>query len=207
MSPIQLLNLNLDSSIVLGGLVLLLIAVARASAKLPGQTRRQLMIAIALLLLSVLLGAVGSTVQSIAASRSVGVSRDALATVTPIVSLLFLARVLLLLASVSILAFLVIRGSDGPGQEEELHEWSWGAFVLGPIWGVFNRVYFGLLALVPILGFYVAIYLGVHGRSLAWNRSAMQSADFRRKQRHWDRAGIVVFLVVLSLFLVRFWPS
>lgn len=202
----QLLNLNLDSSVVLVGLVLLLIAAARASSRLSGQTRRQLIVAISLLILSVLLAMVGSTVQHIAVSRSVGASREALASVGPIVSLLFLARVFLLLASVAILAFLVIRSGAGPEEEERLHKWSWGAFALAPIWGVFNRVYVGLLALVPILGFYVAIYLGIHGKNLAWNRSAKQSADFDRKQALWDRAGIVGLVLVVALALVRFWP-
>jgi hypothetical protein len=207
MSPVQILNLNLDSTVIAVGLVCLLIAAARTSTVLPGQVRRQLLVAISLLILSVLLGSLGNTVQSLAVAQSRGMSTKTLESVTPIVSLLFFARVLLLLVSVSILAFLVVRRTDGAGGEQELHQWSWGAFVLAPVWGVFNRTYIGLLALVPILGFYVAIYLGIYGRELAWNRSEKQADDFRRRQTYWDRAGLTVFLFALVLLFVRFWPQ
>lgn len=38
--------------------------------------------------------------------------------------------------------------------------WSWGAFFWSWIWSPFNRVWIGLLALVPYVGLLVAIYLG-----------------------------------------------
>ncbi len=60
-----------------------------------------------------------------------------------------------------------IENNSGQGRGIEIPNgikgWSWGAFLFNWIWAVFNKVWIGLLALVPFVGFMLAmifIYLG-----------------------------------------------
>ena len=69
--------------------------------------------------------------------------------------------------------------------------WSWGAFLLNWIWAVCNRTYIGLLALIPYIGFGVAIWLGFKGREMAWKNGNWQSVEhFNRVQRKWSQWGV-----------------
>lgn len=78
--------------------------------------------------------------------------------------------------------------------------WSWGAFLWNWIWSPFNRVWIGLLALVPYIGFLVAIYLGIKGRELAWRHKRWDSIEhFNRVQRSWSKWGLIIVLGVVGL--------
>jgi MFS family permease len=69
--------------------------------------------------------------------------------------------------------------------------WSWGAFLLNWIWAICNRTYIGLLALIPYVGFGVALWLGFKGRELAWKNGSWQSVEhFNRVQRRWSQWGV-----------------
>ena len=69
--------------------------------------------------------------------------------------------------------------------------WSWGAFLLNWIWAVCNRTYIGLLALIPYIGFGVAIWLGFKGREMAWKNGNWESVEhFNRVQRKWSQWGV-----------------
>jgi putative copper export protein len=73
--------------------------------------------------------------------------------------------------------------------------WSWGAFFLSWIWAVFNKTRHGLLALVPYVGFLVAIYLGVKGRELAWRNKRWESLEqFNQVQRRWSVWGAIIVI-------------
>ncbi|MCB2070724.1 MAG: hypothetical protein KDF67_14455, partial [Ottowia sp.] len=62
--------------------------------------------------------------------------------------------------------------------------WSWGAFLWNWIWAIGNQTWIGLLALVPLIGLFVAIYLGIRGRELAWQNRRWDSVEhFQRVQR------------------------
>jgi hypothetical protein len=75
--------------------------------------------------------------------------------------------------------------------------WSWGAFLLNWVWSIFNRTWFGLLALIPYLGFFVAIYLGFKGRELAWRNKRWESLEhFNRVQRSWSKWGLIILVVI-----------
>jgi hypothetical protein len=79
---------------------------------------------------------------------------------------------------------------------EEIKGWSWGAFVLTWIWGIFNGVLIALLCLIPYFGFVWAIVLGVQGNEWAWRNKKWDSIEhFKNTQRSWNIAGIVVFAV------------
>ena len=73
--------------------------------------------------------------------------------------------------------------------------WSWGAFFMNWIWAIGNKTWIGLLALIPYIGFIVAIVLGIYGRKWAWQNKRWESVEhFQRVQRKWSFWG--VFLVV-----------
>tara|TARA_B100001059_G_scaffold46785_1_gene39618 strand:- start:4469 stop:4912 length:444 start_codon:yes stop_codon:yes gene_type:complete len=75
---------------------------------------------------------------------------------------------------------------------------SWGAFSLNWIWGGFNKTYIGFLALVPYIGFIVAIYLGFKGRELAWKNKKWDSVEhFNRVQKKWSIWGLCLLLIPL----------
>ena len=79
---------------------------------------------------------------------------------------------------------------------EGIKGWSWGALLLNTIWGVFNRSYIGLLALIPYVGFVFAIYLGLKGRELAWKNKYWESVEhFNAVQRKWTLWGVWLTLL------------
>ena len=84
---------------------------------------------------------------------------------------------------------------------EEIKGWNWGGFLLAPFWPVSNRVGIGLLAWVPVVGFWMAIALGVKGNEWAWKSRRWQSIDqFKTHQKRWAIAGIVLGISVNLIF-------
>ena len=61
----------------------------------------------------------------------------------------------------------------------ELEGFSWAAFLWGGIWAAAHRVWIGLLAFVPLVGFFMSIVLGVKGREWAWRAGAVSDAESR----------------------------
>ena len=95
--------------------------------------------------------------------------------------------------------------------DREINSWNWGAFLLSWIWGIFNNVYWTLIALIPIplVGLVVAIIAGVKGTRQSWENGKWQDADieaFKKKQKGWAIAGFIVFGLFL-LIPVFFWSS
>lgn len=78
--------------------------------------------------------------------------------------------------------------------------WSWGAFLIAPIWAIGNKTWIGLLAVIPYLGFVVAIVLGFKGREWAWKNNDWDSLEhFNRVQRRWSLWGMVPYLILLGI--------
>jgi Tfp pilus assembly major pilin PilA/ribosomal protein L40E len=80
--------------------------------------------------------------------------------------------------------------------------WSWGAFLLNWIWAIGNRSWWGLLAVIPYIGFVVAVWLGFKGREMAWRNRQWDSVDhFNRVQKKWSQwgVGVVVGLGLLGI--------
>ena len=97
--------------------------------------------------------------------------------------------------------------SSGSGKDAVLPDgirgWSWGAFFLNWIWAVFNRTFIGLLALIPYVGFIMAIVLGVKGREWAWQNKRWESVEhFNAVQRQWSFWGVVLTLGIAGLGIV-----
>lgn len=78
---------------------------------------------------------------------------------------------------------------------EGVKGWSWGAFLLNWVWAIGNRTWWGLLAIIPYVGFGVAIWLGIKGREMAWQARQWDSVEhFNRVQKKWSQWGVGLIL-------------
>lgn len=98
----------------------------------------------------------------------------------------------------------------------ELRGFNWGAFLLGPAWGLGNKVWIALplflIWFVPIpiqfpgglLIYYgLTFFLAARGNELAWRSKRWSSVDhFRRTQRTWMKWGLAVAALNLMFGLV-----
>lgn len=72
----------------------------------------------------------------------------------------------------------------------ELRGWNWGAFFLNAVWGVGNKTYVALLALVPFVNVVMVFILGRNGNKWAWKNGEWESVDhFKKVQKKWNYAG------------------
>jgi hypothetical protein len=92
-------------------------------------------------------------------------------------------------------------GIDPDNIPPEINRWNWGAFFLNWIWGVGNNTYIALLALIPFVGFVMIFVLGAKGSRWAWRNGRWDSvAHFKRVQRRWAIAGLVVWFGMAAIF-------
>lgn len=83
--------------------------------------------------------------------------------------------------------------------------WCWGGFLLNWVWAIRFRVWWGLLAFVPLVGLAVPVWLGIKGRELAWRRGEWASVQaFNDAQRKWSIGGAVVTVLACLLFVGNF---
>ncbi len=88
------------------------------------------------------------------------------------------------------------KGSDIP---ECIQGWNWGAFLLNWIWAIFNKTWIGLLCLIPYLGIFMLVYLGIYGNKLAWQNKRWASIEeFQRIQKLWAIAGLLVNIAFIT---------
>lgn len=94
-------------------------------------------------------------------------------------------------------------------------KFSWAAFLMPGIWGLFNgcwwmllvNIGYFILALVPILGiisvfasFITNIFFGINGTRWAWeNRTWTSPQSFEQTQKTWNRVAIILLLVVILM--------
>lgn len=82
----------------------------------------------------------------------------------------------------------------------EIDRWNWGAFLLNWIWGIGNNTFIALLMFVPLVNLVMPFVLGVKGSAWAWRNKRWESVDhFRRVQRNWAIAGVVVWIAAMGL--------
>lgn len=85
----------------------------------------------------------------------------------------------------------------------EIKGWNWGAFFLSWIWAIGNQTWIGLLALVPYVGFIMAIILGVKGSEWAWQNRQWESVDqFKKVQGIWAKWGLIVFILSIVIGII-----
>lgn len=97
--------------------------------------------------------------------------------------------------------------SEASHENMQLDKWNWGAFLLGWIWGVFNNVYWTLIALIPIplCALIVNIIVGIKGTRQAWENGNWKVADyqrFKKKQHQWAVAGFIVLGICILLTII-----
>ena len=84
---------------------------------------------------------------------------------------------------------------------DEIKGWNWGAFLIPWLWPFTNHVWIGLLAIVPQVGWIMALILGAKGNEWAWKSRRWRSIEqFKAYQRGWAIAGIL-FGIPVSLLL------
>jgi len=93
----------------------------------------------------------------------------------------------------------VTENTSGQGKAavvpDEIKGWNWGGFLLCWIWGIGNKVWIALLALLPFVGFIMNIVLGIKGNEWAWRNKKWDSvAHFKTTQRIWAIVGLVVLV-------------
>lgn len=98
-----------------------------------------------------------------------------------------------------------------------LKHWNWGAFALPGIWSIFNRVWWAMilqalvfaspiaqLSVKLVLDLAIMTYMGWQGNRIAWDcaKKRMSAEDFDERQRIWNKAGIIVTVVLVGLVVV-----
>jgi hypothetical protein len=86
----------------------------------------------------------------------------------------------------------------------ELIGWNWGAFSLTWLWGMSNRVWISLLALIPfpLISIAMMIILGIKGSEWAWQYKKWDSIEqFQKSQRKWKIWGIASLLAPVVLII------
>ncbi|GAF39715.1 hypothetical protein FC83_GL000864 [Agrilactobacillus composti DSM 18527 = JCM 14202] len=96
------------------------------------------------------------------------------------------------------------------GIEADVHGWNWGALMFNWVWGIGNKTYLPLIALIPGFGLIWAIICGAMGNKWAWQNSEYGDYEtFQAVQKTWNLAGIVQFIiaVVTFVFVILLWGS
>lgn len=87
----------------------------------------------------------------------------------------------------------------------EVKGWNWGAFTFGIFWGIGNYTYLPLLCLIPIFNIVWIFVCGFKGNEWAWKSGKFNSVEsFIATQKTWNRAGLVSFIIGLTLFALYF---
>lgn len=80
----------------------------------------------------------------------------------------------------------------------EIRGWNWGAFLLNWIWGIGNSTYIALLMFIPLVNIVMLFVLGAKGNEWAWRNRVWRSvADFKKTQRKWAWAGLILVVVIM----------
>jgi hypothetical protein len=87
----------------------------------------------------------------------------------------------------------------------EINHWNWGAFLLNWIWGIGNGTPIALLMFVPFVNLVMPFVLGAKGSRWAWRNKRWDSVEhFKRVQRQWAIAGLIVWIGAAALFAASF---
>jgi TPR repeat protein len=105
-----------------------------------------------------------------------------------------------------------MENSSGQGKSAivppEIDRWNWGAFLLNWIWGLGNRVYIALLMFVPFVNIVMAFVLGAKGSAWAWKNRRWESVErFKRVQRLWAIAGVIVLVLTIAMGVGAFFTA
>jgi len=92
------------------------------------------------------------------------------------------------------------RSSSDEPLPDGIKGFSWGALLFNWLWGVCNGTWISLLALIPYVGFIMAIVLGFKGREWAWRNKKWESVEhFQRVQRLWSIWAVSICLGSIAI--------
>src|SRR4030042_3627119 len=101
-----------------------------------------------------------------------------------------------------------IMNNNAPGKNlvneipSEIKGWNWGAFLSTWIWGIGNNSYLPFLVFVPFCTIFMPFVCGAKGNQWAWHNKKWESIEhFKKVQRRWSIAGLVMFSCILILFI------
>jgi tetratricopeptide (TPR) repeat protein len=93
-------------------------------------------------------------------------------------------------------------GDDVSELPSEIEGWNWGASFLSVYWGTYFSVWIAFLSFVPILNYFIWIWLGIKGNELAWRAQKWPSIEeFKRAQKKWKPWGIGFGVLILLYFI------
>jgi hypothetical protein len=92
--------------------------------------------------------------------------------------------------------------TSGQGEDavlpDELDRLNLAAFFLSWIWGLGNKTYIALLALIPLANVVMPFVLLIKGNKWAWaNKSWDDVVHFRRVQRKWGFAALIIYTLTI----------
>lgn len=92
--------------------------------------------------------------------------------------------------------------TSGQGKDavlpDELDRLNWAAFFLSWIWGLGNKTYIALLALIPLVNVVMPFVLLFKGNKWAWANKSWDDVDhFRRVQRKWGFATLTIYTLLI----------
>lgn len=97
-----------------------------------------------------------------------------------------------------------MENTSGQGKSaivpDAIKGWNWGAFLMGFIWGVPNKVYISFVSGIPYIGFAMQVALGIKGSEWAWQNREWESIEhFKRVQRKWTQGSVIFIVVFIAL--------
>lgn len=94
--------------------------------------------------------------------------------------------------------------NKAPDIPDGVKGWSWAGFLIAPLWAAGNRVWWGILGSLPVIGIGIGIWLGLKGREMAWRRGKWESAEqFNRVQRRWSICAFILIPLAGTLLVFR----
>ncbi len=83
-----------------------------------------------------------------------------------------------------------------------VRKFSWSAFFAAPVWAISNRVWVGLLVLIPGVGQLLQLLFGFHGRELAWRKGQWANVDqFNQVQKKRAKTSVLIWAGITVVFL------
>lgn len=104
-------------------------------------------------------------------------------------------------------SFETVINKSGTSNPKCLHQFNWGAFYLTFLWGIFNRIWWTLLCLIPFVNIIISIWMGIKGNQYAWKKQkeSKTSEQFDKSQRDWNVIGWWIFVwgMIFVLIILR----
>lgn len=97
-----------------------------------------------------------------------------------------------------------MENTSGQGKQAivppEIKGWSWAAFLMNWLWGLFNGTFIALLMFVPLVNLAMFFILGAKGNEWAWRNKKWDSVEhFQSVQRKWAIAGWIMLVAGVLL--------